>query len=300
MPKLKAFHTIIGGTIALSFIYLTLSLSTFYAKFEGLSYYHSHYIGIVEGIILVLSLSSFIFASLTYYTWSAKKIFIDRKKLTSLTLLFRFYLYTTFALVSLLIGFTWFEFNEVSASYILFLGVRFYVYPEMIALSTLTGFGAILYLYLFVQNEYYQGVSEIHLIICVILLILAAILSVQPENFYGVYTPEGVRDVRPLTNLTMLIYALFTVFYTVRILIKKIREGGKRIRLIRLKTVSLGFSSFLGFFIFYLLDALLGGGKPLTYFMIPAYLSLLMSSILIYLGFISPKWFEDIFVKDTE
>lgn len=283
--------------LLLFMIILTLLQGNFYSSMGVQGYHFSQYGDILIFADVIYLINLIVFFNLFYYTRVSLKLFSDEKKRLSISFLSRFYLYLAVVAIFLFSGVIFFYLSGYSASYLPFLGFRFYVYPSFVGYSMLLGFAVSIHLFLFGYNEYRKSISNREYAVALIMLTVSLIVTIFPQNYYGVFTPKGVLDLRPLTNLLLMLYYMFTIYFVVSAIRKKIKNQKDKVLATRLKLTEYGFLALVGFFVFYFLDAVTGGGKPFTYWMIPAFLSFTTGGLLIYLGFLTPKWLEKFLSK---
>ena len=116
------------------------------------------------------------------------------------------------------------------------------------------------------------------------------LVSFDYRNWYGVvgFKEVGEMSIREITSTLLLILLLISVVWAIIPLRRKIIVEKDKIKRMRLKLILTGFSIFLGFFVFMILDATTG--LPYTLWMIPAYICALLGICFVWLGFLPPRW----------
>ena len=253
-------------------------------------YYHSYVLPVVFSFVTFL-VSFVVLFYIAYNIYMTKKLVDSERKQFSLNLFFRVYVFFTLALLSLDIGLIWFILNDSSKVAVSLFGFNIYFYSISLAYSMIFGMVAILYFYLFVENEYYKGVNVNRLIGVAVLYLILTVILVSPYNFYGAVTPSGVFDVRIVSNLLLMVLYLYVIFKAVKELNKKIRASDNKLAKNKLKLTRSGYLVVLGFFLFYAIDAIYSG-EPYTFFMIVAYVFFIVGVLMVYMGTLTPKWLE--------
>mgnify|MGYP000035217256 CR=1 FL=1 len=234
--------------------------------------------------LLVIILTFF----LAYVTHRVARIIEEEKRRRSLTYLGNFYLLTSIAALVLEIGIITLLILDRSDTPISLFGATIYVYPISLGLGYFLGGLSALYLFLFGENESY---GEINIKRCAIIYLLFAIMvviSLFPQNWYGVVNWQG-GSVREITSLLLMLLFLLGIIRSIIPFRRGLKERTEPIITTRYKLIIIGFIIYIGFFIFMLIDAITG--LPYSIWITPAYICALISFILIYLGFVTPTWF---------
>ena len=269
----------------------SLLMISFYNEYNPLGYSFAQYTDRLIIAIATYLFAIFSFGIVTYYTTLSIKIIGDERKRNSLIFLRNFYLFLFTAILVLMIGVVYLASSGLSTSTINVLNSKIYPYPLSIGAATILAFVAIINLLLFGVNEYMREVDEKLAITSILMLLLGIFISIWPNNYYGVYSLKDPPDIRLYTNLLLLVYYLISlILMTPRLYIKSRSVRG--ISAFRFKVISLGYIVGLGFFIFYMLDTIYGGGLPYTFWMFFSWASLIGACFMLYLGILTPSWLE--------
>ncbi len=283
---LMAILTIIG--ILLLFIMLGLTYTEDFPK----PYYYSDYQLIINLALVTYIVGLLVTLNIAYYINAARELFESERKKLSFGFFYLYYVFFMLTMLVLSLGLIWFMLNNVSNAYIPILGFKLYFYPLSLGISMIFGYAAVLYFYLFVENEYYSQVTNKHYMFVVMLYAFAIFLLSLPTNYYGIITPKNAFDTRIFSNLLLMLTYFYVIYRAVKESNRRIQKVQEKIILNKLRITKYGFLTLIGFFFFYVLDAVFGGGKPYTLFMIPAYVSMILGLLLIYLGTLTPGWLE--------
>ena len=290
--KAKTLTYIHSLIVLLGIILQTLMISAFYQSYNPIGYGFTQYtdrliIAIITYLFAIIS-----FGVMTYYTTLSSKIVGEERKRNSLIFLRNFYLYLFLSILILFIGVIYLAIFNISTAIIQFAGIFIYLYPSSLGIATILGFVAIVNLFLFGFNEYIREVSGLVALFSVILVVLGVLLSIWPNNYYGVYSLKEPPDIRVYTNVLLLIYYLLSLFLVAPRLFLRARSL-TGIVAFRFKVIAWGYILGLGFFIFYMLDTIYGGGLPYTFWMFLSWGSLIATSVMLYIGLLTPSWLEE-------
>mgnify|MGYP000565993239 CR=1 FL=1 len=206
-----------------------------------------------------------------------------------------FYLFISLTSLVYLIGSVTLAFNEWSLTPVNIFSITIYLYPSTLYIGTILSATGALFLFLFGYYNFYRPEKKTPIIIYLVIYVLQTIIASIPQNYYGTIPPAEGNMVRPVTDLILLILFILAIGYTAFGARAKMRITTDKFIKGRLKVAIFGFILFIGFFIFYLIDEVIG--QPFSLWLIPAYACIILGLIMVYIGFVTPSWSVKIIQK---
>ena len=279
-------------TLDIFSLFLMVTLSSIVYDEIGVSGYGlaQDFVFVVTAIIVLIFILS-IYLQMSYYTYKTVQILGDEVKKRSAELLLFSFIYMIVVSLSMMIGYIWFIETSYSGSFFEVGGAKIYVYPVLAGFGTINGFLALLYMFLFVINEYHSPITEKGYGLAILIFILFEILAILPYNFYALY-PKGNINTRPIVVGFHLFFGLLVAIYGGYTLFRKSTIVYDHFQRNRMRIIALGFLIYPLVAVPPIIGLVLFPSIPMVLWYSIVYVVWLISSLLVYLGYLTPSWME--------
>ena len=282
--------------LTLSFFSIVVMSLLFSLEFEVLKitgYYVSGTEDVTILAIVVLFIIGLIYAEMIRYLRITKELMEGPREQRSVELLELSFEYILFTTVGMIIAYIWYLSSGYSGAYIDILGLKVYLYPVLAGFGTIASFAALIYSAMFAINEFHSIMTKGREIIGLVVFVIFWIFAILPYNYYALYPPTNGLYTRWIVFVLHVFFGILVAIFAGYTIFKKATLIGNTKQKTRLKLIGFGFTIYPLIFLPPILGVLVFKGTPMLVWYTLSYVVLLIASVLIYLGYVTPSWLEE-------